>query len=233
MERGDDADPCRRDRPSSPPLASRNPPRPVIKVVNVVANVTTVPPKQWAAALASHLLQLAGAKPQIKGGLFSRQEGTSLFRPRCPGDLITHQQLAAAWRPESARDGMFQDAASCFEDRPQGTISGLKLPFLLPGELMSSSLPVLWPDSSIRHESEGPNPRCSGERVTILDEVRAFIARLSPQPVCDDCIAERLQLTLRQHADWKVRELAGSEGFERRKAECSLCGSTKLVIRRL
>ena len=69
--------------------------------------------------------------------------------------------------------------------------------------------------------------------MTILDEVRALVARLSPRPVCDDCICERLHLTVRQQANWSVRELAGSEGFERRKAECSLCGSIKLVIRRL
>jgi hypothetical protein len=73
----------------------------------------------------------------------------------------------------------------------------------------------------------------AGEWVTILDQVRAFIARLSPQAVCDDCIAERLQLTVRQRARNRTRELAGSEGFERRKAECSLCGATKVVIRHL
>lgn len=68
--------------------------------------------------------------------------------------------------------------------------------------------------------------------MTILDEVRAFVSRLSPDPVCDDCIAERLGLTVRQHANHKTRELAGSGGFERRKSYCSLCGGEKMVIRR-
>jgi len=50
--------------------------------------------------------------------------------------------------------------------------------------------------------------------------------------VCDDCIVDKLSLTVRQHAHHTVRELAGSNGFERRKDVCSLCGATKLVIRR-
>lgn len=65
---------------------------------------------------------------------------------------------------------------------------------------------------------------------TVLDRVRAFVERLTPEPVCDDCIAERLSLSVRQHANHKTRELAGSPGFERRKDSCSLCGLIKLVI---
>ncbi|HEY0413239.1 MAG TPA: hypothetical protein VGD66_08855 [Allosphingosinicella sp.] len=68
--------------------------------------------------------------------------------------------------------------------------------------------------------------------MAVLDDVRALILRLSPQAVCDDCIAERLGLSVRQHANHKSRELAGTEGFERRKDRCSLCGSDKLVIRK-
>jgi hypothetical protein len=66
----------------------------------------------------------------------------------------------------------------------------------------------------------------------VLEDVAAFVSRLSPDAVCDDCIADRLQLSVRQHANHKARELAGSEGFERRKAPCSFCGKEKLVIRR-
>ena len=68
--------------------------------------------------------------------------------------------------------------------------------------------------------------------MTVLDEVRAFVSRLSPDAVCDDCVADRLHLTVRQHANHKTRELARTEGFERRKGACSLCGAEKLVIRR-
>ena len=68
--------------------------------------------------------------------------------------------------------------------------------------------------------------------MTVLDDVRALVARLAPEPVCDDCIADRLGLPGRQQAGEKSRELAGTDGFERRKAACSLCGTEKLVIRR-
>jgi hypothetical protein len=68
--------------------------------------------------------------------------------------------------------------------------------------------------------------------MTVIDDVRNLIARLSPHPICDDCIADRLGLSVRQHANHKTRELAGSNGFERRKDICSICFGEKLVIRR-
>ena len=67
--------------------------------------------------------------------------------------------------------------------------------------------------------------------MTVLDDVSKFVSRLSPEPVCDDCITDRLGLSIRQHANRKTRELAGTTGFERRKDACSLCGSEKIVIR--
>jgi hypothetical protein len=67
--------------------------------------------------------------------------------------------------------------------------------------------------------------------MTVLEDVRRLIERLSPEPVCDDCIAERLDLSVRQHANHKTRELAGAGGFERSKDACTLCGAVKLVIR--
>ena len=68
-------------------------------------------------------------------------------------------------------------------------------------------------------------------RMTILHDVERLVLRLAPQAVCDDCIAERLGFSVRQHANHKTRELAGSNGFVRSKDACSLCGATKLVIR--
>ena len=65
-----------------------------------------------------------------------------------------------------------------------------------------------------------------------LDQVRAFVTRLAPNPVCDGCIAERLDLATPQRANQDTRELAGSDGFERRRDICSLCYGEKLVIRR-
>ncbi|MEN3746047.1 hypothetical protein TPR58_02620 [Sphingomonas sp. HF-S3] len=66
--------------------------------------------------------------------------------------------------------------------------------------------------------------------MTISEQVRRLIERLAPEPVCDDCITQRLGLGIRQHANVATRELAGRDGFERRKDECALCGATRLVI---
>ena len=66
----------------------------------------------------------------------------------------------------------------------------------------------------------------------VMEQVRALIERLAPDPVCDDCITERLGLGVRQHANHKTRELAGIAGFERQVGACALCGGNKKVIRR-
>jgi len=68
--------------------------------------------------------------------------------------------------------------------------------------------------------------------MSVLDDVRALILRLSPSPICDDCVAEKLSLSARQHANHMTRELAGSNGFERRRDICSICYGEKLVTRR-
>lgn len=66
---------------------------------------------------------------------------------------------------------------------------------------------------------------------TVYEQVKALIERLTPDPICDDCISEKLGLSVRQHANHKTRELAGVQGFERMLAPCALCGATKKVIR--
>ena len=68
--------------------------------------------------------------------------------------------------------------------------------------------------------------------MTVLQDVERLVSRLAPDGICDDCISERLGLTVRQHANHKTRELAGSAGFERIKDACSICGNEKLVIRK-
>ena len=66
---------------------------------------------------------------------------------------------------------------------------------------------------------------------SVLEQVKALIERLAPSPICDDCITERLGLSVRQHANHKTRELAGEQGFERVLAPCTICGTAKKVIR--
>ncbi|HSX57039.1 MAG TPA: hypothetical protein VLG14_17160 [Sphingomonas sp.] len=65
----------------------------------------------------------------------------------------------------------------------------------------------------------------------IAARVRALIERLASEPVCDDCIAERLALTEPEQAGHTTRELAGSDGFVRAIGPCALCGAAKTVIR--
>jgi len=59
--------------------------------------------------------------------------------------------------------------------------------------------------------------------MTVFDDVRALIDRLSPKPMCDDYLAKRLGFSVRQHANHKTRELADSNGFERGTDICSMC----------
>lgn len=68
--------------------------------------------------------------------------------------------------------------------------------------------------------------------MSVLEAVGALIARLSPAPICDDCVAEKLDLPSRQHANQKARELTGRNGFERRRDICSICYGEKLVTRK-
>jgi len=68
--------------------------------------------------------------------------------------------------------------------------------------------------------------------VLMVDRVHAFITRLSPAPVCDACVAERLALGTTQAANIKIREVVGMGGFERRRDICSLCFDERLVTRK-
>jgi hypothetical protein len=67
--------------------------------------------------------------------------------------------------------------------------------------------------------------------MTVLDDVRNLIVRRAPAALCDDCIADALNLSVRQHANHKTRELAKMRGFDRRDGRCSQCGGDKKVIR--
>ena len=66
---------------------------------------------------------------------------------------------------------------------------------------------------------------------TPMDQVRGFIVRLSPNPVCDACIADRLGFGSVQRANRATRELVGQDGIERHRDICSLCFGEKVVIR--
>jgi hypothetical protein len=68
--------------------------------------------------------------------------------------------------------------------------------------------------------------------MTIVDQVRTLIERLSPEPVCDDCIADKLSFAGSHQVGIRTRELAGSDGFELQQGRCSICGNAGKVVRR-
>ena len=67
--------------------------------------------------------------------------------------------------------------------------------------------------------------------MTVLEDVEDLIIRQAPRGYCDDCIASMLEITPRQHANHKTRELAKLPKFDCRKDTCNSCRSAKLVIR--
>jgi len=66
--------------------------------------------------------------------------------------------------------------------------------------------------------------------MTVLDRLRDLLVRLAPNAACDTCIARRLDLSRRQHANKNTRALVRTGGFERRKGVCSICGEMREVI---
>jgi len=66
--------------------------------------------------------------------------------------------------------------------------------------------------------------------MTIGVDIERLVTRLSPAPVCDTCIAERLALAPDMDVHRATGELVGAHGFERRKDACSLCGTITSVI---
>jgi hypothetical protein len=67
--------------------------------------------------------------------------------------------------------------------------------------------------------------------MTVRDDVADLVRQMAPHSICDDCIADKLRLSVRQHANHKSRELARSREFHREKDLCGSCGLLKLVIR--
>lgn len=66
--------------------------------------------------------------------------------------------------------------------------------------------------------------------MTVLERVHDFLVQQSPRTICDDCIADRLELTVRQHANHKTRELAHKPTFKREIGPCAICKAEKKVI---
>ena len=66
----------------------------------------------------------------------------------------------------------------------------------------------------------------------MADKFKALIGRFAPEPICDDCIVERLGFAALHQASQRTHELTGMRGYERRQDDCAICGTAKMVIRR-
>src|SRR3546814_13326509 len=68
-------------------------------------------------------------------------------------------------------------------------------------------------------------------RSTIAGRVEALVRRMEGAPLCDECIADRLDLSSITQASVVTSAASGVGGFERTKGPCGLCGERRHVIR--
>lgn len=54
--------------------------------------------------------------------------------------------------------------------------------------------------------------------MTIAGQIEALIQRLDGVAICDDCVTDRLNLSVRSQANVVTRGLGGANGFRREKA---------------
>lgn len=67
--------------------------------------------------------------------------------------------------------------------------------------------------------------------MTIAGQIERLIESLEGAAICDDCVTDRLNLSVRSQANVVTRGLGHHEAFDREKASCGHCGSVKTVIR--
>lgn len=63
-----------------------------------------------------------------------------------------------------------------------------------------------------------------------INRIKAFVERLKPERVCDDCIAERLAITGTAVAT-VINELVGRTEFERTVGACAFCQDNRQTTR--
>ena len=68
-------------------------------------------------------------------------------------------------------------------------------------------------------------------RSTTAERVEALVRRMDGTPLCDECIADRLDLSSVAQAGTATQAAGGARGFELLKAPCGLCGEPRQVIR--
>lgn len=69
------------------------------------------------------------------------------------------------------------------------------------------------------------------KRPTIAERVAGLVRRMDGTPLCDECIADRLDLPSIAQASVVTSSASGTGGFERLRGPCGLCGEPGPVIR--
>ncbi len=69
------------------------------------------------------------------------------------------------------------------------------------------------------------------KRPTIAERVAGLVRRMDGTPLCDECIADRLDLSSIAQASVATSSASGTGGFERLRGPCGLCGEPGPVIR--
>ncbi|MGN7932794.1 hypothetical protein [Sphingopyxis sp. 22461] len=71
-----------------------------------------------------------------------------------------------------------------------------------------------------------PMPR----RMTIAGQIEQLIGNLGGSPICDDCITDQLNLSVRSQTNVVTRELGHRDEYDRAKTSCGQCGALKTAI---
>ena len=88
-----------------------------------------------------------------------------------------------------------------------------------------------WLDRPFAHSVDDDDGRPMPRRVTIAGQNEQPIESLEGAAICDDGITDGLSLSIRSRAHAVTRDLRDDKMFDRSKASCSLCGSTKTLVR--
>lgn len=69
------------------------------------------------------------------------------------------------------------------------------------------------------------------DRSTIAGQIEQLVETLGGARICDDCITDRLDLSVRSQANAVTRGMEGEEAFVREKGRCIDCARNKIVVR--
>ncbi|HVH48783.1 MAG TPA: hypothetical protein VM760_02745 [Sphingomicrobium sp.] len=67
--------------------------------------------------------------------------------------------------------------------------------------------------------------------MTIAGQIEQLIESLKGAAICNDCITDRLNQSVRSQANAVTRGLGDDDRFGRGKASCGLCGSPWTIVR--